>query len=1020
MMLVRNNRRGWFGLLLCVLMMGVAAAAPETAPSNAEGKAQAAAPQGEYEILQDRADRVIARLPNRMIVVVQELHSAPVVSAQVWIKTGSIYEQEHVGAGLSHFLEHLLSGGATTKRTEEESKALLSHIGAEINASTGLESVRYYINTTGQFASEAVDLLSDWMQNSLITPKEFDREREVIQNEFAMGQGEPGRIFWKLTQQTRFREHPARHPTIGYLDEYLNITREEIVAFYKRMYVPNNMLFVVAGDVDRMAVLKQIAGLWSSRPTGKLPELSFPIEPAPTKPRSAEGMADMRQPMLRLAWPGTRQGARGDEALDLLSVILGDGETSRLVHGVRDKGLASTVSAYNISWAWGEGFFGIDATIAPPRPPATGPASGGAGKPMTQPGSMVQPGAVAKAGSAPVPASKPAVTAPATAPSLSPEYQQAIEMTKLAILEEVHRIRRDGVSAEELARAKRQILAEVVNEAQTAMSMADRVATDTLGMGDPDRLQRYAKRIREVTADEVGAAAARFLDDSRQLTLTLLPAPPGSKAPPLTRPADEKPAKPSPRETVELDNIVLIEKIRASLEGPSADIRPMQIGPVKLVTLPNGLKVLLQRSTVVPSVSMQFYQLGGLLADEPGREGVGNAVQAMLLKGAGNRTAEQIAQEIESLGAHVDFVCGNNSSYGQATCLAEDWDRILTLMSEVILTPKFPAEEWEKLRPRLLAGIARQTDSWGGELRERFRAAYFPGHVWSTSPLGRAEVVGALTVEDMRSFYQAHLGASNAVLVIFGDINPEAVEKRAAKLFEAMPEKALATVTPVSPTPQKNSRVQQFKTNKSLAAVQIGLGPGVTRQHPDYPAIRVLEEVLGQFPSGWLSEALRGRGPGLVYAIGAGSTTGVVPGCFNITFNTQPHQVVEAITRSMEVVARIKGDPIDQVTLDNAKASVLREEFAGQQTNAGRAMQAALAEIYGLGQGESARFLKSVNELTPEVLQAVARLYLANPVVVVISHQPAKQEELDAALKAAGAAPAAKAPEDGAGKRTSR
>ncbi|MCX5661121.1 MAG: insulinase family protein, partial [Planctomycetota bacterium] len=595
---------------------------------------------------------------------------------------------------------------------------------------------------------------------------------------------------------------------------------------------------------------------------------------------------------------------------------------------------------------------------------------------------------------------------PTTGPAISPAYEQAIEMAKLAILEEVHRIRRDGVSEADLARAKRLVLAGIVTEGQTAMALANRAAADTIGMGDPDHLQRYAKRVRAVTAEEVGAAAAKYLDDSRQMTMTLLPAPAGGKAPPLTRPADVKPAKPSPREAVELDNIVLIEKIRATLDAQGGDVRPMEIGPIKLVKLPNGLRLLLQRSTVVPAVSIQYFQLGGLLADEPGREGVGNAVASMLLKGAGNRNAEQISDEIESLGASLDFQCGNNSSFGQATCLTEDWDRILSLMADVILDPKFPAEEWEKLRPRMVQAIGRQTDSWSGELREKFRAAYFPGHVWSTSPLGRADVVGGLKTEQMREFHQAHLGASNSVLAVFGDIDPEAVAQRAGKLFEALPAKPLISAMPMDPPPQKVARVLQFKTNKSLAAAQIGMGPGVTRQHPDYPAVRVLEEVLGRFPSGMLAEALRGRGPGLVYAVGAGSTSGIVAGCFNVTFNTQPHQVAEAVRRALEVIAKAKAEPMDEATVDDAKASVLREEFAGRQSNGGRAMQAALAEIYGLGQDETTRFVQSVTELTPAALQAVAQLYLVNPVVVVISHQPAPQETLDAALKPAPEAPA--------------
>jgi len=107
-------------------------------------------------VIQKRADRVIVELPNRMIVIAQRASVAPVVSAQVWVKTGSIYEQEHVGAGLSHYLEHLLSGGTTTTRSEEESTATLGRMGAQTNAATSLDTVRYYINARSQDSATAI------------------------------------------------------------------------------------------------------------------------------------------------------------------------------------------------------------------------------------------------------------------------------------------------------------------------------------------------------------------------------------------------------------------------------------------------------------------------------------------------------------------------------------------------------------------------------------------------------------------------------------------------------------------------------------------------------------------------------------------------------------------------------------------------------------------------------------------------------------------------------------------------
>ena len=266
-------------------------------------------------MLDQRSDRVVARLPNRMILVAQSLRTAPVVSVQVWVKTGSLYEQEYVGAGLSHFSEHLISGGSTTHRPESESTATLGRIGAQTNAATSLDTVRYYINTTATHTATAIDLLSDWMQNSLITEEEYAREREVIQSEFSMGQGEPNRIFWKLTQQARFAahpDHPGAHPTIGYLDEFLAVTRDQIYAFYKRMYVPNNMVMVVAGDIDPTQAIAEMAERWADVPAADLPEVSFPARDGRAAAEAGHGrgrrpgVAAARTPVLARGQAGRR------------------------------------------------------------------------------------------------------------------------------------------------------------------------------------------------------------------------------------------------------------------------------------------------------------------------------------------------------------------------------------------------------------------------------------------------------------------------------------------------------------------------------------------------------------------------------------------------------------------------------------------------------------------------------------------------------------------------------------------
>ncbi len=915
---------------------------PRVADGVAPARAAGVEGDATYRLLQQRDDRLIAELPNRMIVIAQRVAVAPVASVQVWVKTGSIYEQEHVGAGLSHFLEHLLSGGSTATRTESQNNAILGRIGARTNAATGLDAVHYYINTTAEEAGTAIDLLSDWMQHALITQAEYEREREVIHREFEHGAGDPARIFWRLTQQARYQNvpgHPGRHPTIGYLDEFDAISRDEIYAFFKRMYVPNNMVFVVAGDIDPRKVVQQVAVNFADAKPGELPKVALPADRDGAGPVTATGQADIRRPRLRLAWPGTILAGEGDYALDLLGGILGDGESSRLTKTIRDEQrLVNTIDAYNQSFTWGEGFFGIDAEAA--------------------------------------------------------NAQADLDALAHAILTQLTFVKDRAVTDEELARAKRQTLARVIYASQSAEGIASRLARDVIGTGDPDYLAKYAHAIQEITAAQVQAAARRYLRDDAMIRVTLMPLPPGEKPSDLVRPVEPEDLDISGWRQVELDNRELVDRLGKSLDR-AGEARAMTVDPVEMHVMSNGLRLIVGRSTVVPAVAMQWFQIGGLLADAPGREGVAAATTAMMMKGTATRSADQISRAIEDLGAGLTTQTGNNSVYAQAVALKDDYPTVLALMADVVLNPAFPQEEWDKLRPRLVAAIERQSDRWGGELGQKWRAAYYEGHVWSQTALGRRDVVESLTVDDLRAFHTSRLGAADSVLAVFGDVDPAQVRAHVESAFAAMPAAAPVDFTAAQPAPPEPKLLIE-PTAKPMAAVQIGFGPGITRQSDDFATMQVLARLLSDFPSGKLEGALRGDGPGLVYAVGAYNMAGIVPGSFNIVFNTQPATVPEALSRVMAVVEDVRSTAASDEELARAKASVRVDEALGKQTNGDRATSYALDVLYGLPLDDTQRMLEHLATLDSATVLAAAQKYLTNPVVVVMSNVELSREPLEA------------------------
>lgn len=893
--------------------------------------------QVDYDALSWRSDRRIVRLDNGLVIVAKRIPTAPVTSVHCWVKTGSIYEREFNGAGISHFLEHLVSGGTTSTRTEEESNEILGRIGASTNAATSLDTVRYYINTSSDNTATAIDLLSDWVANAKITDEEFARERDVIQREFQMGQGEPNRIFWKLTQQARYTAHPARHPTIGYLNEFLKITPEQVRKFYHEMYVPNNMVFVVAGDIDPDTVIHQVTGLWEKKARGRIPGVVFPNERPILAPRYAKGTADIDRPRVRLAWPATKLGDEYDYALDLLSGVLGQGELSRLNQSVRDsKQLVTSIDAYNSSFSWAQGFFGVDAVVE----------------------------------------------------------KDKVDQAKQAILEEVYRIKVIGVSDAELERARRKTIAQVVYATQTAHAAAERIASDFIHTGDPDYLDRYAEAIQHVTKADVQMAAAKFLRPDRLITIDLEPGSIADVARDESLVGDRYIAsRRNDVDLIDLDNRNLVKHFQSLTPLPDSSIA-LAITPTRMITLPNGLRVLVQRNTQLPIVSMQWYHLGGQLADTPGQQGVANAMSEMMIKGAGDRSADDIARTLEDLGAEMSTNCGNSTFYVAAQSLSQDWEQVLSIMADVVQRPTFPSKEWSELQPRLLASIDSINDTWYGQLRSEFRKAYFgPNHPWSEPTVGVRNTVASLTAEQLKQFHDDHIAAKDGVIAIFGDVDPDTVANRVRELFADMPAEPKVAFN-VPTTPPASGKLTQVETRKTLAAVQIGYGPGMARNNPDYASMLVMTGVLDSFPVGWLDRALRGEGPGLVYAVGAGMMTGAAPGYWAMLFNTKPETVKPAIERSLDVVNRIRAEQVGPEDLERARTKVLVGESMSRQSNGQRAAAAALDELYGLGHDNQNKLVAEIRGVTAGDVQRVAQKYLSDPVGVVLTNKPLPVAEL--------------------------
>ncbi len=409
----------------------------------------------------------LAVLSNGLTVIVQENHAAPVVTVRCYVRnTGSAFEGEHLGSGISHVLEHIVAGGTTTRRTEKEIERIIDSIGGATNAFTSLDVTGYYIDCPSKHVFTALELIADFMQHCAFAPDEFERELKVVRQELADGEVNRRRVIWNLLSQIMYLEHPARHPIIGYADILMRTTNEEIIAFYRERYVPNNQVVVVVGDVQTDAILAAVGRLWGETPRGKELCLLMPDEPMPLSPREAWREMDGNTFDLALAWPTIRLGHPDLYPLDLAAFILAEGESSRLVQRVRnERQLALSVRASSYTPQFVRGWFGIFAVASPNT------------------------------------------------------WQEA----EAAILKEVYRLRDELVSEEELARAKRQKLTEHLFAQQRVQAAASSLANSFLATGDPLFDDHYVAEIQKVTAEEIREVARRYFVPERLCRVVIAP-----------------------------------------------------------------------------------------------------------------------------------------------------------------------------------------------------------------------------------------------------------------------------------------------------------------------------------------------------------------------------------------------------------------------------------------------------------------------------------------------------------------
>src|SRR5471032_1488294 len=208
-------------------------------------------------------------LANGLTVILKPDRSAALASVQVWVKSGSQHESANLGAGLSHYLEHMLFKGTSRRGGREISSTVQAH-GGYINAYTTYDRTVYYIDLPSEHTAVAIDILADAVLNSTLPADECTKERDVILREIAMTKDDPDNRLWENLFATAFREHPYRQPIIGHSEIFSAVTRDDLLGYYHARYVPNNLVVVIVGDIDVAATVAGIEKHFGAVPRSRL------------------------------------------------------------------------------------------------------------------------------------------------------------------------------------------------------------------------------------------------------------------------------------------------------------------------------------------------------------------------------------------------------------------------------------------------------------------------------------------------------------------------------------------------------------------------------------------------------------------------------------------------------------------------------------------------------------------------------------------------------------------------------
>jgi zinc protease len=538
---------------------------------------------------------------------------------------------------------------------------------------------------------------------------------------------------------------------------------------------------------------------------------------------------------------------------------------------------------------------------------------------------------------------------------------------------EVERIKQQPPTAEELSRALTQLESSSIYGLQTVLGKADQMNGYATFLNKPDSFADELEKYRKVTPADVQKAAQTFLTDKR-LVMSFVPRPKDKEAPQMNSAVNKSASTVAKKEKTAEDTSKL------PVAGPNPKFT---LPAVEKTKLSNGLEVWLVKQAELPIVSMNLVLKSGQAADPKGLSGLAGTTASLLDDGTKTRTAIDIGNQVQDIGAQLNTGSGWDNSNVRMLTLTKNFDKALDIFSDVVLNAQFPDAEVENYRRRTLGGLLQRRDSPEAIADVVYsRVLYGENHPYGAS-LNETSVK-AVKREDVLKFYETYYRPNNAVLIVVGDADMKSLTPKLEASFKNwkagdVPQMKISDVA----AREKSVIYLVDKPNAAQSVIAVGQ-VGAPRSTEDFIALQVMNTILGGGFTSRINMNLR-EDKGYTYGARSGFSWRRGAGPFSANAPVQSFSTKESVMEIMKELGGIRGAiPITARELDYNKQSLIRRFPAGFETVDQIASQLSNMVVYDLPATYYNDYISKVNAVTMEDVNRVANKYLTPDKMAVV------------------------------------